>query len=195
VAGEITWGVEAVMLSAQQHPVAARRHGLIDSADGVGVRRGVDDPWRRVRAGPLGLGTPHWDFGARGTLLGLTAARTGRASCGVLRASPPGEAWCGAAELTPATRSRLRVDGGMSATHLRQALASATAGSVSSRVEGDDAGSGVPGEVQPAYGTTCRSVVALAWGGGRPLWPTRSGGMGPGLARTHHGFPISTLDF
>ena len=29
----------------------------------------------------LGLGTPHWDFGARGTLLGITGGRRPRTSC------------------------------------------------------------------------------------------------------------------
>ncbi len=55
----------------------------------------------------LGLGTPHWDFGARGTLLGLTRG-SGRAE--VVRAVLEGVAHRGAdlleaAELDAASRS------------------------------------------------------------------------------------------
>ena len=57
----------------------------------------------------LGLGTPHWDYGARGTLLGLTrgigTAATSSAPCS--RASPTAAPTCvEAAEADTATRSR-----------------------------------------------------------------------------------------
>ena len=78
----------------------------------------------------LGLGTPHWDYGARGTLLGATRG-TGRAH--VVRAVLEGVAQRGADLVdaavadTGATIGSLRVDGGMSrnATFV-QALADAT---------------------------------------------------------------------
>jgi glycerol kinase len=79
---------------------------------------------------PLGLGTPYWDFGARGTLLGLTRG-TGRPH--LVRAVLEGVAHRGADLLEAAegdagiTLSTLRVDGGMSVNdEFVQALANAT---------------------------------------------------------------------
>jgi glycerol kinase len=77
----------------------------------------------------LGMGTPAWDFGARGTLLGVTRG-TGRAE--VVRAVLEGVAHRGA-DLVEAAESdgelsiaSLRVDGGMSGnTTFVQALADA----------------------------------------------------------------------
>ena len=78
----------------------------------------------------LGLGTPVWDFGARGTLVGITRG-TGRAE--VVRAVLEGVAHRGAdlvesAEADGDTAiASLRVDGGMSANAtFVQALADAT---------------------------------------------------------------------
>ena len=78
----------------------------------------------------LGLGTPQWDYGARGTLLGLTRGST-RAH--VVRAVLEGIAHRGAdlveaAETdTGLTIESLRVDGGMSRNNtFVQALANAT---------------------------------------------------------------------
>ena len=79
----------------------------------------------------LGLGTPVWDYGARGTLLGLTRG-TGRAE--IVRAVLEGVAMNGA-ELVDAAEAdakrpitALRIDGGMSANPVFvQALADATA--------------------------------------------------------------------
>ncbi|MGH9044684.1 MAG: FGGY family carbohydrate kinase [Acidimicrobiales bacterium] len=78
----------------------------------------------------VGLGTPLWDFGARGTLLGVTLG-TGRAE--LVRAVLEGVAHRGAdlleaAETDSGQRvSTLRVDGGMSANEVFvQALANAT---------------------------------------------------------------------
>ena len=77
----------------------------------------------------LGLGTPHWDYGARGALLGLTRG-TSRAH--VVRAVLEGVAHRGAdlvaaAEADTGVRiGSLRVDGGMSANPtFVQALADA----------------------------------------------------------------------
>lgn len=78
----------------------------------------------------LGLGTPHWDFGARGTLVGLTRG-TGRPE--IVRAVLEGVAHRGA-DLVEAAETdaqvefgALRIDGGMSAnTTFVQALADAT---------------------------------------------------------------------
>ncbi len=119
--GEAIWGVEAVMLaagsniewlrddlgiissSAESHEVAAR------CADTGGVT---------YVPALLGLGTPSWDYGARGTLVGITRG-TGRAE--IVRAVLEGVAQRGA-DLVDAAEAEtglridsLRVDGGMTA--------------------------------------------------------------------------------
>ena len=74
--GEITWGLEAIMLSAGTNVEWLRDDlGLIDDRRRV-PRRGAGrcESTDGVVYVPalLGLGTPQWDYGARGTLLGLT---------------------------------------------------------------------------------------------------------------------------
>lgn len=128
------FGVEAIMLSAGTN-VEWLCHdlGLIGSpaeSDALAASVGSSEGVVFVPA-LLGLGTPHWDYGARGTLLGATRG-TSRAH--VVRAVLEGVAQRGAdlvdAALadTGATIATLRVDGGMSrnATFL-QALADAAA--------------------------------------------------------------------
>ena len=75
-----TWGVEAVMLSAGMCVEWLRDDlGIIDSAaDSARVAAPCDDTgdvW--FVPALLGLGTPVWDFGARGTFVGITRG-TGR---------------------------------------------------------------------------------------------------------------------
>jgi glycerol kinase len=118
--GALTWGTEAIMLSAgtnvqwlvedlgvigspeQSHDVAAG----VASSDGVVYVPAL-----------LGLGTPNWDFGARGTLLGITRGTT---TAHVVRAVLDGVAHRAvdlveAAEADTGLRiDTLRVDGGMS---------------------------------------------------------------------------------
>ena len=118
--GMVTWGTEAIMLSAgtnvqwlvedlgliaspaASHEVAAS----VASTDGVTYVPAL-----------LGLGTPRWDFGARGTLLGVTRGTT---AAHVVRAVLDGVAQRAvdlveAAEAdTGLTIGTLRVDGGMS---------------------------------------------------------------------------------
>ena len=132
-AGAPVWGVEAVMLSAGSCVEWLRDDlGLIASAaDSEAVARGcVDSAGVWFVPALLGLGTPRWDFGARGTLLGITRG-SGRAE--VVRAVLEGIAHRGADLLEAAemdaglTIDHLRVDGGMSANSLFvQALADAT---------------------------------------------------------------------
>ena len=131
--GVCTWGVEAIMLSAgtnvewlvhdlgildnpaQSHDVAA----LCDTAEGVVYVPAL-----------MGLGTPHWDYGARGALLGLTRG-SGRPQ--IARAVLEGVAHRGA-DLVEAAQAGsgydipvLRIDGGMSENPtFVQALANAT---------------------------------------------------------------------
>ena len=132
--GVITWGIEAVMLSAGSAVEWLRDDlGLISSAaESEAVAAEVattGDVW--FVPALLGLGTPDWDFGARGALVGLTRG-SGRGE--VVRSVLEGVAHRGAdlveaAELDSggvAVQS-LRVDGGMSANSVFvQALADAT---------------------------------------------------------------------
>jgi len=118
--GALTWGVEAAMLSAGTNVEWLRDDmGLIaDAAESHAVAATVADT-EGVAYVPalLGLGAPYWDYGARGTLLGITRG-SGRAH--VVRAVLEGVAQRGA-DLVEAAEAdgglsiaALRVDGGMS---------------------------------------------------------------------------------
>jgi glycerol kinase len=133
VGGTVTWGVEAIMLSAGTNvewlrddlgviTSAAESHDLASQCEDTG------DVWYVPAL--LGVGTPAWDYGARGTLLGLTRG-TGRPE--LVRAVLESIAHRGA-DLVEAAESdsgiaipRLRVDGGMTANPtFLQALADAS---------------------------------------------------------------------
>lgn len=131
--GTPVWGVEAIMLSAGSCVEWLRDDlGLIDSAAESESVAGSCTDSAGVWFVPalLGLGTPHWDFGARGTLLGITRG-SGRAE--IVRAVLEGIAHRGADLLEAAEADSglkiesLRVDGGMSANTLFvQVLANTT---------------------------------------------------------------------
>jgi glycerol kinase len=132
-AGRVTWGIEAIMLAAGTNVQWLRDDlGLIANADeSDSVAAACADTGGVVYVPALlGLGTPHWDYGARGALFGLTRG-TGRAE--IVRAVLEGVAQRGA-DLVEAAEAdsgvaipALRVDGGMTdnATFV-QALADAT---------------------------------------------------------------------
>ncbi len=130
--GRPTWGVEAIMLAAGTNVEWLRDDlGLIaTAAESHDVAATVDSTEGVVYVPALlGLGTPRWDYGARGTLLGLTRGTT-RAH--IVRAVLEGVAQRGAdlvdaAEADGHTRlDALRVDGGMTANPtFVQALANA----------------------------------------------------------------------
>jgi glycerol kinase len=133
IGGRTTWGIEGIMLSAGTNIDWLRDDmGLIESAaDSHTVAQGcaITDGVVYVPA-LLGLGTPRWDYGARGALFGLTRG-TDRAH--VVRAVLEGVAHRGADLVdaavadTGATIDTLRVDGGMSRNPtFIQALADAT---------------------------------------------------------------------
>jgi glycerol kinase len=118
--GEITWGAEAIMLAAGANVEWLRDDlGIIATAEESHDVAAACDTTDGVVYVPalLGLGTPRWDYGARGTLLGVTRG-TGRAQ--LVRAVLEGVAHRGAdlveaAEAdTGVTLDRLRIDGGMS---------------------------------------------------------------------------------
>jgi len=152
--GHDTWGIEAVMLSAGSCVEWLRDDmGLLASAaESEAVAAQCDttgDVW--FVPALLGLGTPHWDFGARGTLLGLTRG-TGRPE--VVRAVLEGVANRGADLVASAEEDggvqieSLRVDGGMTANSVFvQALADAA---------------GRPVEVSPVLEATTLGAAYLA---------------------------------
>jgi glycerol kinase len=131
-AGVDAWGLEAVMLAAGTNVEWLRDDlGLIASAEeSDAIAAGCDDTgdvW--YVPAPLGLGTPHWDYGARGALVGLTRG-TDRAQ--IVRAVLEGIAHRGADLLEAAMADagasveRLKVDGGMAGNGVfLQALADA----------------------------------------------------------------------
>ncbi|MGI8754568.1 MAG: FGGY family carbohydrate kinase [Acidimicrobiales bacterium] len=137
VDGRRVWGLEAVMLAAGTNVEWLRDDlGIIaDAADSHAVASACEtsDGVAYVPA-LLGLGTPTWDYGARGALLGLTRG-SGRPQ--IVRAVLEGVAQR-AADLVVAAETdsglaipTLRVDGGMTANPtFVQALADATARSV-----------------------------------------------------------------
>jgi len=133
VAGVDTWGLESVMLAAGTNVEWLRDDlGVIEDAaesDTLAAScTDTGDVWYVPAL--LGLGTPHWDFGARSALLGLTR---GTERSQVVRAVLEGVAHRGA-DLLEAAESdagiaigTLRVDGGMSANDsFVQAVADAT---------------------------------------------------------------------
>jgi glycerol kinase len=152
--GQLTWGLEAIMLTAGAAVEWLRDDlGLITSAEEsdrvAAACADTGDVW--FVPALLGLGTPVWDFGARGTLVGLTRG-TGRAE--VVRAVLEGIAQRGA-DLVEAAEAdggaaiaSLRVDGGMSANAtFVQALADAA---------------GRPVEVSPVLEATTLGAAYLA---------------------------------
>ena len=205
----IFYGTESVMLAAgtniewlvhdmQLVPDAASTEALaatVPSTDGV-----VFVP------APLGLGTPHWDYGARGTLLGVTRGTT-RAH--IVRAVLEGVAHRGV-DLVEAAEAdsglhidALHIDGGMSRNRVFvQALADAAQRVV---------------HVAPVTEATTLGAAFLAgtsagvWGslneacaGLKPSWscePTSNGGVsrdawGEAIGRARGWIPdLSALDF
>lgn len=131
--GESVWGVEAIMLAAGGNvDWLCDDLGIIATpAESHDVASQCDDTGGVVFVPAIsGLGTPYWDHGARGTLLGLTRG-SGRPQ--VVRAVLEGIAHRGADLLEAAETdggasiASLRVDGGMSTNPtFVQALADAT---------------------------------------------------------------------
>jgi glycerol kinase len=131
--GERRWGLEAVMLAAGTNVEWLRDDlGIIaDAAESHDVASRCEDSGGLAYVPALlGLGTPTWDYGARGALLGITRGG-GRPQ--VVRAVLEGVAQR-AADLVDAAEAdsglgipTLRIDGGMSDNPtFVQALANAT---------------------------------------------------------------------
>lgn len=130
--GVVTWGLEAVMLSAGSAVdwLVEDLGILADADESAAVAADCEDTDGVVMVpAMLGFGTPSWDFGARGLLIGLSRG-SGRAQ--VTRAVLEGIAHQGADLLEAAEAEsglaldHLRVDGGMSTNGVfLQALADA----------------------------------------------------------------------
>jgi glycerol kinase len=131
--GEPTWGLEAIMLSAGTNVEWLRDDlGIIATAAESNELAAQCEDTDGVMFVPalLGLGTPYWDYGARGTLLGLTRG-AGRPQ--IARAVLEGVAHRGADLVESAEQDAgrdipvIRIDGGMSRNPtFVQALADAT---------------------------------------------------------------------
>jgi glycerol kinase len=131
--GGITWGLEAIMLSAGTNVEWLKDDlGLIDDvADSHELAASCDTTDGVVYVPALlGLGTPRWDYGARSGLFGLTRGTEARH---VARAVLEGVAQLSADLVDAAeqdgglTVESLRVDGGMTANPtFVQAVADAT---------------------------------------------------------------------
>ncbi len=124
VGGHTTWGTEAVMLSAGTAVEWLRDDlGILASSDESAVLAARCETSGDVWFVPalLGLGTPVWDFGARGALVGLTRG-TGRPE--IVRAVLEGVAHRGADLVEASERdsgypiASLRIDGGMAANEI-----------------------------------------------------------------------------
>lgn len=133
IGGSDTWALEGVMLAAGTNVEWLRDDlGIVPSAEASHeIAASVPDAggaW--FVPALLGLGTPRWDYGARGALLGVTRGTT---AAHVVRAVLEGVAHRGAdlvdaaeADGAAAIRS-IRVDGGMAANPtFVQALADAS---------------------------------------------------------------------
>lgn len=129
----VSWGAEAIMLSAGTNIEWLRDDlQIIDTAahsDEIAGQVASTDGVVYVPA-LLGLGTPHWDYGARGSLFGITRG-TSRAH--IVRAVLEGIAHRGADLVEAAVGDTglsietLRIDGGMSRNKtFVQALANAS---------------------------------------------------------------------
>ena len=164
---QIHWGVEAIMLSAGTNVEwLCDDMGLIATpADSEAIALGVPDTGGVTYVPALlGLGTPEWDYGARGTLLGITRGTT---KSHIVRAVLDGIAHRGADLLHAAINDAasrgviapdvIRIDGGMSRN---AAFARLLADATGKRVE-----------VSPETESTTLGAAFLA-GSATGLWST-----------------------
>ena len=150
--GEVVWGVEAIAFAAGACIEWLRDDlGLINSAQHSETLARSVDSCEGVSFVPAlsGLGTPQWDFGARGGFFGLTRTSS---KAHLVRAVLEGIAHRGADLVEAAEREtgsklqELRIDGGMTANRFFvQCLADFTglAVTVSSELEATTRGAGL----------------------------------------------------
>ena len=180
--GAATWGLEAIMLSAGSCIEWLRDDlGILGTAEESAALAASVPTTDGVVFVPalLGLGTPSWDFGARGLLLGITRG-TGRAE--ITRAVLEGIAQRGldlveAAEADGGVRlDTIRVDGGMTANDTFLEILAETLGrpvEVSPVLEATTLGAGyLAGLSTGIWGD--EDDVASSWAPRRTLVPTSS---------------------
>ena len=194
-ADEALYGVEGVMLAAGTNVEwLVEDMGLLASpqeSDAIAASVPSTDGVVYVPA-LLGLGTPHWDYGARGTLLGLTRGTT-RAH--IVRAVLEGIAHRGVDLIEAAERDSglridmINIDGGMSRnTTFVQALADASGRtvSVSPVTEATTLGAGLLAGTSAGQWGTLADAAALMTGF-RQVAPLGQ----PGIARQQWGEAVS----
>jgi glycerol kinase len=176
----VVWGREGIILSAGDCVAWLVDLGLIaDPVDSSALAATVESP-DGVSFVPalVGLGTPYWDFGARGAFFGLTR---GSSRAHLVRVVLEGVAHRGgdlvaAADAeSGAKTTEIRIDGGMSANDtFVAALANATGCviSVSPEREATTRGAGLMALV--AAGALSEADVASLWHPTRHFEPTRS---------------------
>ena len=157
--GEVVWGVEAIVFAAGACIEWLCDLGLIkDAAHSDVLARSVSSS-EGVSFVPAlsGLGTPQWDFGARGGFFGISRGST---KAHLVRAVLEGIAQRGADLVDAAQREtkselrELRVDGGMTANRFFvQCLANFTGltVTVSSEIEATTRGAGLMALVSAGY--------------------------------------------
>lgn len=206
-AGRLTWGVEGIMLAAGSAvDWLVEDLGILASpAESEAVAASCTDTGGVVVVPALlGLGTPEWDFGARGAVLGLTRG-SGRAE--LTRAVLEGIAQSGAdlvaaAEADAATSiDVVRVDGGMSANAVFiQALADACSRPVEVSPEPEATTLGAGYLAGLAVGTwSDEEQVAAAWAPRARVEPAGPDGRdrwASALARAKEWYPeLTALQF
>lgn len=178
IGGEITWGTEAIMLSAGTNVAwLVDDLGLIESpAETEALAASVPDTGAVVYVpAQMGLGTPLWDLGARGTLLGMTRGTT---AAHVVRAVLEGIA-LRSADLVEAARQesglglrRIRLDGGMSTNQLFvQMLADATRLPIDVSAEVEATTAGIIAAAKLGLGSTTLEQIADSYRPGRSVEP------------------------
>lgn len=175
----MTWGIEGIVLGAGSCIDWLRDDlGLIRNASECELLATSVSSSEGVAFVPAlsGLGTPYWDFGARGGFFGLTRGST---KAHLVRAVLEGVAQRGA-DLVDAARDEtgtfiatLRVDGGMTANHFfvqRLADFSGCRVAISSELEATTRGAGLMALVSAGH-LTLEDVEAL-WAPAVELDPT-----------------------
>jgi glycerol kinase len=205
--GATTWGVEGIMLSA-----GAALSWLVDELGLLAnVAESADVAGRCADTGDvfyvpaqIGLGTPHWDFGARSLLIGMSA-ETGRPE--LVRAVLRGIAHRGADMLEAAESdsghavSRLRADGGMTANPVFvQELADACRRPVeiSAELEATSLGAAFLAGLSVGTWSSLDDVAAVAQPRlvVEPAGPDRRGRWKEALSHSRRWIPeLSALDF
>ncbi|MGA2124473.1 MAG: FGGY family carbohydrate kinase [Acidimicrobiales bacterium] len=176
--GEVTWGVEGIVFSAGSCVQWLCDLGLIEKVEHSDALASSVESSDGVEFVPAfsGLGTPRWDFGARGGFFGLTR---GSSAAHLVRAVLEGVAQRGADLLDAAESevgSRLedvRLDGGMSANRFfvqRLADFSGHSVAVSSEREATTRGAGLMALVSEGH-LTLSDVEAL-WSPGFVATPS-----------------------